>query len=146
MLPSILAHQIQDGVADFIRSTFPAANPFFAGMLDRFLVEPGTLFKGPYHSLKLPFRPGSAGTDVLRGLKLRFPPYLHQQRAFDRLRGPTPKSTLVAIFPPQPCDPDEAEDVNLRERCLIHVAATRARRSVLVTSNGRPTTLCPNMS
>ncbi|MCP5557684.1 MAG: DEAD/DEAH box helicase [Verrucomicrobiaceae bacterium] len=96
MLPPILAHQIQDGVADFLRSTFPSANPFFASMLDRFLAEPGMLFKGPYHSLKLPFRPGTAGTDVLKGFTLPFPPYLHQQRAFERLRGEKAKPTLVA--------------------------------------------------
>jgi DEAD/DEAH box helicase domain-containing protein len=96
MLPPILAHQIQDGVADFLRSTFPSANPFFASMLDRFLAEPGMLFKGPYHSLKLPFRPGTAGTDVLKGFTLPFPPYLHQQRAFERLRGEKAMPTLVA--------------------------------------------------
>lgn len=70
MLPPILAHQIQDGIADFLRSTFPPANPFFAGMLDRFLTEPGLLFKGPYHSLKLPFRPGTTGLDGFKGITL----------------------------------------------------------------------------
>lgn len=42
-----------------------------------------------------------------------------------------------AIIPPHKVDPDEAEDAMLKERCLIHVAATRARKSVLVTSNGK---------
>lgn len=46
-----------------------------------------------------------------------------------------------ASFPPHMLDPDEAEDALLRERCLIHVAATRARKTVLVTSNGRMTGL-----
>ncbi len=40
-------------------------------------------------------------------------------------------------FPPHKLDPDEAEDALLRERCLIHVAATRARKTVIVTSHGK---------
>ncbi len=44
-------------------------------------------------------------------------------------------------LPPQKLDPDEAEDALLRERCLIHVAATRARKSVLVTCHGKMSAL-----
>ncbi len=44
-------------------------------------------------------------------------------------------------FPPIEADPDEKEDTLLRERCLIHVAATRARKSLLVSFHGKPTNL-----
>jgi superfamily I DNA/RNA helicase len=45
------------------------------------------------------------------------------------------------VFPPQATDPDELEDTILRERCLLHVAATRARRSVFLTCHGKLTGL-----
>ena len=34
MLPSVLAEQIQQGVIDFLRTTFPVATPAFKGLID----------------------------------------------------------------------------------------------------------------
>jgi DEAD/DEAH box helicase domain-containing protein len=39
MIPSVLAHQVRQGVADFLETTFPVSTPFFHGMLQRLLAE-----------------------------------------------------------------------------------------------------------
>jgi DEAD/DEAH box helicase domain-containing protein len=97
MLPPILSREIETGVADFLRTSFPPANPLFEGMLEAFLAKEDTLFKGPYFSLKLPFRQGSKAPDkIFNKLALPFPPYKHQEKAFDRLKAPDSQSTLVA--------------------------------------------------
>ena len=48
MIPSVIARQIRGGVEDFLLTTFPITNPFFAGTLEKLLTEPGMLFRGPY--------------------------------------------------------------------------------------------------
>lgn len=95
MLPSILSEQIQRGTEDFLRTTFPPSNPFFHGILDRFLEEPGGMFKGPYVSMKLPFRPGRLDEDFFPGFSMGYRPYAHQENAFQRLTG-DPASTLIS--------------------------------------------------
>lgn len=95
MLPTLLSQNIQRGTEDFLRTTFPPSNPFFHGILERFLAEPGAMFKGPYLSMKLPFRPGRMALDAFDGFALPHTPYAHQEEAFARLRG-DPRSTLVS--------------------------------------------------
>ena len=58
MLPSVLASQLQQGVEDFLRTTFPCTTPYFRDLLDRFFAQEGTLFKGPYVSINRPFEHG----------------------------------------------------------------------------------------
>ena len=41
MIPSVIARQIQRGVKDFLLTTFPITNPFFAGTLEKLLATPG---------------------------------------------------------------------------------------------------------
>jgi DEAD/DEAH box helicase domain-containing protein len=65
--------------AEAIRTAFHPTTPGFRGLIDRFLADRERLFKGPYVSVALPF-----------------PPYLHQEKAFDRLLPGTPRNTLVA--------------------------------------------------
>ena len=48
MIPSVLASQLQQGVGDFLKTTFPIATPHFHGLLDRLLDEPVGTLKGPY--------------------------------------------------------------------------------------------------
>ena len=96
MIPSVLAQQVRQGVEDFLRTTFPTSTPYFAGMMDRFLERDHELFQGPYLSLRLPFRLGKGNRDQFAGIPLAFTPYLHQERAFDRLSGVSPQSTLIA--------------------------------------------------
>jgi len=95
MIPTILSQNIQRGTEDFLRTTFPPSNPFFHGILERFLGEEGSMFKGPYLSMKLPFRPGRMALDAFDGFELPHTPYAHQEKAFARLRG-EPRSTLVS--------------------------------------------------
>lgn len=79
-----------------MRTTFPVSTPFFHGLLDRLIEEEGSIFKGPYLSIQLPFRQGREGADFFPDVPLPFPPYLHQERAFKRLGGAQPQSTIVA--------------------------------------------------
>ncbi|MFZ2956172.1 MAG: DEAD/DEAH box helicase [Candidatus Ozemobacteraceae bacterium] len=63
---------------------------------NRFLDEPGNLFKGPFASVLLPFCKGLKGRNFFFDLQLRYPAYLHQEKAFQRLAGTPPKPTIIA--------------------------------------------------
>ncbi len=58
MIPSVLAQHVEQGIKDFLRTTFPVTTPCFSDILNNFLDEPGNLFKGPYLNLQLPFQQG----------------------------------------------------------------------------------------
>ncbi|MDM7995624.1 MAG: DEAD/DEAH box helicase [Acidobacteriota bacterium] len=97
MIPSVIARQIQRGVEDFLLTTFPITNPFFAGVLEKLLATPGMLFRGPYLSIKLPFLPAAAGPlPFPEVLPEGFAPYRHQQHAWNRLNPRSARSTIVA--------------------------------------------------
>lgn len=96
MLPSVLTSQLQQGVEDFLRTTFPTTTPHFHGMLDRFFEREGSVFKGPYVSVDLPFCHSGHGADYFPDVPLEFPPYQHQADAFARLAEPERRSTLIA--------------------------------------------------
>ncbi len=96
MIPSVLAHHVEQGIKDFLRTTFPVTTRFFSNTLENFLTEPGNLFKGPFLDIQLPFQPGKTGADYFPDLPMPFPPYLHQEKAFERLADPSPGSTLIA--------------------------------------------------
>ncbi|TLF45936.1 DEAD/DEAH box helicase [Halomonas urmiana] len=103
MLPSIVAHELQLSLHDYLRAAFPISTPHFRGdddqgetaLIDRFLATPGKLLKGPYLSLGLPFRRDDRDLPF-RHVDPGFPPYRHQQQAFQRLCGEVKHSTLVA--------------------------------------------------
>lgn len=95
MNPSVLAHQLQQAVSDYLRLSFETTTPFFDGLLERFLTTPGLLAKGPYLSIKLPFEKGAGKADFFPDVPLGFPPHKHQEIAFQRI-GVEFKSTLVA--------------------------------------------------
>ncbi len=63
MIPSVIASQGEQGIEGFLRTSFPPSNPFFHGILDRLFQDRERLFKGPYISVKLPFRQGTPGRD-----------------------------------------------------------------------------------
>jgi DEAD/DEAH box helicase domain-containing protein len=95
--PSLLSREIAEGLAAFLRTTFPITSPFFEQALEKFLTKPGGLFTGPWVQLRLPFRQASNFTDPFDGLLPEgFLPYLHQQQAFLRLHHRSVQSTLVA--------------------------------------------------
>jgi DEAD/DEAH box helicase domain-containing protein len=102
MLPSIVESELQEAVRRFLQATFPMTTQGFrredgSTMLDALLAEPDAIFKGPYLSLGLPFRKVGAEEPLpFEHVSLPFAPYRHQMRAFERLSGPSPRSTLVA--------------------------------------------------
>lgn len=96
MIPSVLAQHVEQGIKDFLRTTFPVTTPFFSNILEDFLTEPGNVFKGPFLDIQLPFQQGKGGTDYFPDLPMQFSPYLHQENAFERLSGTNPQSTIVA--------------------------------------------------
>ncbi|OQY04234.1 MAG: hypothetical protein B6I22_09925 [Desulfobacteraceae bacterium 4572_123] len=58
MIPSVLAAQLQTGVEDFLKTTFPVSTQFFHGIIDRLLTKEEGVFKGPFLSMQLPFQMG----------------------------------------------------------------------------------------
>ncbi|MBM3271622.1 MAG: DEAD/DEAH box helicase, partial [Candidatus Sericytochromatia bacterium] len=98
MYPAILAHQIQDILLDYLRTTFNLSDPQFESALFRFLTGPEGLFKGPYVDIRLPFRTAAPDTAIPLDLAPPFAPFSHQLRAFERLtsrEGHQPQNTLV---------------------------------------------------
>ena len=95
MIPSIVCEQLQRGLTEYLKTTFPISSEVFAGCIDRFL-DARSMFKGPYVTLRMPFREAARENPWFEALELPFAPYLHQKRAFDRLAGEAPRSTLVA--------------------------------------------------
>jgi len=95
MIPSVLTAQIQRGIEDFLRSTYPITTPGMERVLDE-LFLPGNLFKGPYLSIDLPFLTAMEEKKFFEAISLQFAPYIHQQIAFERLIDQQPRSTIVA--------------------------------------------------
>ncbi len=94
MLPSVVASELEQVAKDAI-STFHPTTPGFSGLIERFLADREQLLKGPFVSVSLPFHQGS-GRDWFPQIPLPFPPYRHQERAFERLLPGSPQNTLVA--------------------------------------------------
>lgn len=94
MLPSILAKQLQQGLSDYIETTFPMTNPAFQGSLKGMLETPNAVFREPYVAVRLPFRAAEGEGEFFDSLRLPFRPYVHQEKAFARLTGC--RSTLIA--------------------------------------------------
>ena len=95
MLPSVVASELEQVACDAIRTAFHPTTMGFRGLVDRFLGEREQLLKGPYVSVALPFHEGS-GHNWFPQIPLPFPPYRHQEKAFQRLLPGTPLNTLVA--------------------------------------------------
>ena len=96
MIPSIIASQLKQGLDDFLRTTFPIATPYFHGLVKDLINQKGSIFKGPYISINLPFRITSNKKDFFTNIPFKHDPYIHQLKAFERLSGETPSSTVIA--------------------------------------------------
>ena len=97
MQPLIVAQQVTQGVADFLRTAFPSTTPGFIGLLERFLEQRDNISKGPYLTVPLPFRAGpKQDKPAYLWLLDSFHPHAHQAKAFARLSGESARSTLVA--------------------------------------------------
>ena len=96
MLPSILARQLQQGLADYIKTTFPMTNPAFRGSLEKMLETKGSVFHDPYISVRLPFRIADQMPDMFEAIHPQYKSYVHQHKAFERLTGEDGHSSLIA--------------------------------------------------
>jgi len=97
MIPSILARQLERGGRDYLATTFPISNEPFKSAFEKFSASDGGLYLEPYTSIKLPFRTASDfPKDLFKAVHPKFAPYVHQQRAFERLTGDDGRSTLIS--------------------------------------------------
>ncbi len=96
MIPSILASRFRDSLIEYMDASYPITTPVFRGSVRRFMEKENNFFHEPYISVKLPFRVAEHGNERFRAIRPGYPPYVHQNRAFDRLCGTDPVSTLVA--------------------------------------------------
>jgi DEAD/DEAH box helicase domain-containing protein len=97
MIPSVLAMQLQEGLCDYIETTFPMSNYAFKGSITKMLNTKNSVFREPYIAVRLPFRIAD-DNDIIKfdSIHQKYKPYLHQQRAFERLTGEDGRSTLIA--------------------------------------------------
>ena len=84
MLPSILAKQLQQGIQDYLATTFPMTNAPFAGSIASMFDKGDAVTQAPYISVKLPFRKAEKMPDCFEGVKLPFLPYVHQEKSYQR--------------------------------------------------------------
>lgn len=96
MLPSILAKQLEEGIGDYIGTTFPMTNEPFKGSVQKMLEQKGSVYHEPYVAVRLPFRVAANMPNCFEAIHPAYLPYVHQQKAFDRLVGNDGRSTLVA--------------------------------------------------
>jgi DEAD/DEAH box helicase domain-containing protein len=96
MLPSIVTRQVEEGLKDFLKSTFTPSSPGFDDIIHRFTEDNENLFKGPYLTFDMPFRESDLGLDYFPEVPLAFTPYMHQERAFKRIGAVSPLSTIIA--------------------------------------------------
>lgn len=96
MIPPILAKQLQQGIKEYLYTTYPITNEPFKSSFNRFINDDGGLYIEPYTSIKLPFRSTGTVPTCFEAVEAKFIPYVHQQKAFDRLVGDDGQSTLIA--------------------------------------------------
>lgn len=96
MLPSVLARQLQKGIGNYIETTFPMTNAPFKGSVAKMLARKNAIGHEPYMAIRLPFRMAERMPDCFEAIEPAFLPYVHQQKAFERLTGDDGRSTLIA--------------------------------------------------
>ena len=97
MLPSILARQLQEGLSDYIKTTFPMTTPSFIGSIPNLLKTKDAVLREPYVSVRLPFRVADdMPEDFFRSIHTSYKPFLHQKKSYERLTGEDGRSTLIA--------------------------------------------------
>jgi DEAD/DEAH box helicase domain-containing protein len=104
MIPYTIAEEIRSTLLDYLTTTFSFQDQAVEQALLDFLApqQPGNagegLFKGPYISLRLPFRKADSDKAIPLEIKPAFVPYAHQIKAFERLSardGQEPQPTLI---------------------------------------------------
>lgn len=98
MLPASLAESIKKQVRHYLEATFEFSDEETSKAFSRFIEDPENgLFKGPWVSLKRPFRPAAISATPPFDLKVPFHPFQHQALAWERLSGKdkVPQSTII---------------------------------------------------
>lgn len=86
MLPPHLSREAATSIKAYFQATYPFRNKATAAAFHDFIAQQqGGMFKGPYLSVKLPFKKAESESESPLGVKLGFPPYDHQLRTFRRL-------------------------------------------------------------
>lgn len=100
MIPGLLASEVAAALKEFIVTGYETETSPFKGEFRRLVEEQqeGEAFiKGPYVSVGLPFLTGSSGKDFFAGFETEYPPYAHQEQAWQRLASDRQAAnTLVA--------------------------------------------------
>ena len=97
MLPSLLAREIRTGLRHFLVTGFEPSDTRFAGLVSRFAEDESRWLKGPFVQIGLPFRQGAKGRDFFADFQTKYPGFVHQENAWNRLSAlGSPKSTLIA--------------------------------------------------
>jgi len=100
MIPGLLASEVSAALKEFIVTGYETETAPFKGEFRRLVQEQqdGEAFiKGPYVSVGLPFLTGTSGTDFFKGFATEYPPYAHQEQAWQRLASDRQAAnTLVA--------------------------------------------------
>ena len=99
MLPLQQAFEVKQSILEYIKATFSfkereTSDSFYGFIQD----EEHGMFKGPYVSLKLPFKTNDESESIPLNIKPNFPPYKHQYESFKRLsslNGHQPQPTLL---------------------------------------------------
>ena len=104
LLPTTQARDLQEGLVDFLRTTFALADADAQVALEDFLRHDAEgIFKGPYVRLRLPFRPAEPGWEnPLEWSPAGFVPYGHQAAAFARLTSRPDHGSGDCFRRPQP--------------------------------------------
>lgn len=100
MNPILLGRHIEQGLRELVHSTLNTTSSGFEGAVERFLNNPNHFMKGPWVTVDLPFKniedANGKWTQPFPQIPLKFAPYIHQAKAFQRLTAEKPQSTLVA--------------------------------------------------
>jgi DEAD/DEAH box helicase domain-containing protein len=96
MNPILLGRQVRDGLKDLVRSSFESSSPAFDGVIEDFVAREKSFVQGPFVSVDLPFRLAESAGEPFQEIPLGFLPFIHQERAFDRLKGDLPRSLIIA--------------------------------------------------
>jgi len=83
VIPSALAGQLEQGLADFLRLSFWSSTPGMERVIDDLIDEPGAVPKGPDVSLRPPFASGGAPR-FFPGVPLGFAPHAPSLRSLRR--------------------------------------------------------------
>jgi DEAD/DEAH box helicase domain-containing protein len=100
MNPILLGRHVEQGLRELVHSTLNTTSSGFEGAVERFLENPNHFMKGPWVTVDLPFKniedADGNWTQPFPEIPLKFAPYIHQAKAFERLTAQKPQSTLVA--------------------------------------------------